>query len=222
VSARQAFVTALLPSRRAADRYAKSVLLTVTPLIASKVNLAQFHDLENHARTGFVLVGEAGSGKTTWIQIVAESLARKYIQGVDLGRIPIVFPLSRWLPDRKVDKALYETFNDYSPCSRRLFRRVLATRKVVVLVDAYDRTWLPLHPTMETQVKEMMAKYTNVAWTITVRPDVAAPTYAGSAVQLLAPTDAELAEIKRRQQGAALSDRNPGVKPPLYNPNRLS
>ena len=128
------FVWLLSPTRRLGQRYACSLLVALEPLIAGKLDLQGFAALEDKVRRGFVLLAGPGEGKTTWTQFAAANLSRKYIGYNSEGRVPIVFSLARWLPDRSLHEALYESFGSYAPCGRWLFYRLLKKGNFVVFV----------------------------------------------------------------------------------------
>src|SRR5215510_5305277 len=135
------FVWLLSPTRRLGQRYACSLLVALEPLLAGKIELQGFPALEDKVRKGFVLRAGPGGGKTTWTQFAATNLSRKYISYNSEGRVPILFSLGRWLPDRSLHDALHESFASYAPCGRWLFNRLLKSGKVVVLLDGYDKLW---------------------------------------------------------------------------------
>lgn len=192
----QRFSSLLFPTSRIGQRYARSLLIALENLVAGKLERDQFHALEERVRIGFVLVGLAGEGKTTWTQMVAASLVRKYLDGLPSGRIPIIFPLPRWLPDRKLDQALYEVFSSYAVGRRWVFDRLLRTGRVIVLLDGYDELWTRHLPLAE-EVNRLRKLFPDVAWTITSRTDKPTPAGFGEAVVLAPPTSEELAAIAR-------------------------
>lgn len=196
----QRLVALILPTRRTGNRYVRSLLVALEPLIVTKVDLSAFQGLEAKVRTGLVLLAQPGQGKTTWTQFVSASLGRKYLQGEAEGRIPILFPLARWLPDRSLHDALYEVFASYAPCSRRLFDRILRGSNVVVLLDGYDELWKRRLP-FDDQIKALRQAFPKVAWTLTSRPDRPTPADLGETVSLAAPSEEELDVIRRRKSG---------------------
>src|SRR5436189_17799 len=82
------------------------------------------------------------------------SVASRYLQSETEGRIPIVFPLARWAPERRLDDALYQNFSFYTKCWRWVFDRLLRTGLVVVLLDGYEELWRAELP-LEEEVKRL-------------------------------------------------------------------
>src|ERR1700741_608864 len=113
------------------------------------------------------------------------------------GRVPIVFSLARWLPDRSLREALHESFGSYAPCGPRLFNRLLKSGSVVVLLDGYDELWQRDVPFTD-QLKELRSEFPTVAWTLISRSDKPAPPELGETEHLTPPTDQELRVIRRR------------------------
>jgi hypothetical protein len=195
------FVGLLSPTRRLGQRYACSLLVALEPLLAGKLELQGFPRLEDKVRKGFVLLARAGEGKTTWTQFAAANLSRKYISYESEGRVPILFSLVRWLPDRSLHEALYETFASYAPCGRWLFNRLLKSGSVVVLLDSYDELWKRDLPFTD-QFQNLRAVYPAVAWTLISRSDKPLPSDLGDCESLTPPTEEELVVIKRRSRTA--------------------
>lgn len=189
----------LSPTRRLGQRYACSLLVALEPLLAGKVELQGFAALEEKVRKGFVLRAGPGEGKTTWTQFAAANLSRKYISYNSEGRVPILFSLGRWLPDRSLHDVLYESFGSYAPCGRWLFNRLLKSGNVVVLLDGYDELWKRDVPFTD-QLRKLRSEFPTVAWTVISRVDKSIPPDFGESERLAAPTDEELQVIRRRQK----------------------
>lgn len=187
------------PTKRASARYVRNLLVALEPLVSTKVELSAFQHLEEKVRAGFVLVAGPGEGKTTWTQFAALSLGRQYLDGESNGRIPILFPLARWLPDRSLDEALYETFNSYTSCRRKRFDRILRTGSVVVLLDGYDELW-ERHLPFTNGITRVRQHFPSVALTLTSRADKPTPSDFGKPVPLVSPSQEELDAIQRRQR----------------------
>lgn len=193
------FVWLLSPTRRLGQRYACSLLIALEPLLAGKIELQGFASLEDKVRKGFVLLAGPGEGKTTWTQFAALNLSRKYI-GYDIaGRVPILFSLARWLPDRSLHEALHESFASYAPCGRWLFNRLLKSGTVVILLDGYDELWKRDLPFID-QLQRLRAEFPTVAWTLISRSDKPAPHELGECERLTPPTQDELKIIRRRMR----------------------
>lgn len=192
------FLWLLFPTERVAGRYARSLLIALQPLVMEIVALERFAALEQKVHHGFLLLAGPGEGKTAWTQFVAASLSRQYLDNQPTGRIAILFPLRRWLPDRSLKEALYETFSAYAPCKRYIFHRLLGSGKVVVLLDGYDELWVRPLP-LQSEIKGLRKQFPKVAWTLTSRTDKPTPADFGEPVALSAPTTAEMEAIKRNR-----------------------
>jgi hypothetical protein len=191
------FLWLFSPTRRLGHRYACSLLVALEPLLAGKLKLEGFDALEDKVRKGFVLLAGPGEGKTTWTQYAAANLSRKYIGYNSEGRVPILFSLGRWLPDRSLYDAVYESFGSYAPCGRWLFNRLLKSGKVVVLLDGYDELWKRDLPFTD-QLMKLRSEFPSVAWTVISRADKPVPPELGESERLVPPTDDELQAIRRR------------------------
>lgn len=196
---RRRFVWLLSPTRRLGHRYACNLLVALEPLIAGKLELQGFAALEDKVRKGFVLLAGPGEGKTTWTQFAAANLSRKYISYDSQGRVPIVFSLARWLPDRSLFEALHESFGSYVPCRRWLFNRLLKSGSVVVLLDGYDELWQRDKPFTD-QLSELRTQFPAVAWTVISRADKPISAAFGECESLTPPTAEELKVIHRRRK----------------------
>ena len=191
------FVWLVSPTRRLGQRYALNLLVALEPLIAGKIELQGFPALEEKVRKGFVLRAGPGEGKTTWTQFAAANLSRKYVSYNSEGRVPILFSLVRWLPDRSLHDALHESFGSYAPCGRWLFNRLLKSGNVVVLLDGYDKLWKRDADFMD-QLKQLRTEFPGVAWTVISRADKPIPADLGESERLAPPTAEELQVIRRR------------------------
>ena len=191
------FVWLVSPTRRLGQRYALNLLVALEPLIAGKIELQGFPALEEKVRKGFVLRAGPGEGKTTWTQFAAANLSRKYVSYNSEGRVPILFSLVRWLPDRSLHDALHESFGSYAPCGRWLFNRLLKSGNVVVLLDGYDKLWKRDADFMD-QLKQLRMEFPGVAWTVISRADKPIPADLGESERLAPPTAEELQVIRRR------------------------
>ncbi len=193
----QRFVSLLSPTRRLGQRYTCSLTVALEPVLVGKIELQGFAALEDKVRKGFVLLAGPGEGKTTWTQFAALTLSRKYIGYDAAGRVPILFSLARWLPDRSLHEALHESFAAYAPCGRWLFNRLLKSGTVVILLDGYDELWKRDLPFID-QLKALRAEFPTVAWTLISRSDKPAPPDLGECDRLAPPTQEELRIIRRR------------------------
>jgi len=189
----------IFPTKRTGTRYIQRLLVALEPLVSTKVELSTFELLEEKVRAGFVLLADAGEGKTTWTQFAALSLGRKYLDGDPNGRIPILFPMASWLPARTLYEALFETFTSFTSCRRKPFNRILRAGDVVVLLDGYDELWKRRLPFAD-EVKRIRLDFPMVALTITSRSDKPTPTDFGETISLGSPSAEELDAIRRRKR----------------------
>ena len=197
IRTRQVLLAIVFPTNRVGLRYARRLVVALEQLVDLKIERTQFVELEALVRTGFVLRAGPGEGKTTWAQMVARSLASRYLRSESEGRIPILFPLARWAPERRLDDALYQNFSFYTKCWRWVFDRLLRSGSIVVLLDGYEELWRAELP-LEEEVKRLRKTYPRVAWTLTATDEYPDPTDFGKVVRLAQPTRAEMAAIKLR------------------------
>lgn len=187
----------VFPTHRLAFRYCRSLLKALEPNLKHVVRLPEFDALDTRSRTGFVLTGVAGIGKTTWTQLSAYDAARRYLAAEPDGRVTLLLPLARWLPDRTLHRALFESVYGYVTCSEWMFDRLLRSGLVVVILDGYDELWnreLPFvseHATMKEQ-------FPRIAWVVTSRSNYPLPTGFGPTHQLMPPTEDQVAVIRSR------------------------
>lgn len=176
----------VFPSRRLGADFARRWLASVEPLIQGKEQFEQFELVESKVLAGLVLVADPLTGKTTLIQMVGASLARKYLGGNSQGRVPIVFSLKDWAPGRNLDDALLAAVQLFTSCSRWSFGRLLLSGRVVVLLDGYDELWQRKLP-LDAEIARLRKKYPGVVWSITSRPNLPTPVGIGDVVKLSQP-----------------------------------
>lgn len=180
----------VLPTRRFAVNYARRLLLTVEPLLESVFVRDQFHALDERARSGFVLLGRAGEGKTTWLQRASAKLARGYLEQVPQAKLPILVSLSRWSPGVPLDELLHHSATQYAKCSKATFRRVLSSGNVALLLDAFDEIQ-DRADFFVAEVVRLRSIYPNIAWTFTSRTSRPPPRAFGETEVLSSLTNEE-------------------------------
>lgn len=190
----------IFPSHRVALRYCRSLYQSIEPRMAHIVLLPKFDELDNASRKGFVLRGPPGSGKTTWAQICASNAARRYLAGEKEGRVTILFPLARWLPERSLHQALFEQFYGFAPCTNWTFNRLLKSGRVVVILDGFDELWNRQLPLRE-EYAVMKEQFSNISWVLTSRPSYPLPTEFGDVHDMPAPDEEQLQAILTRVMG---------------------
>lgn len=190
----------LTPTGRLSKSYCRSLLVSLEKLLRDKLVRPATSALDAKVLEGFVLLAEPGLGKTTWLQMVARSLASKTLVGDPSGRVPIVVSLRRWLEGRTLEEQIYDIVSSFSPCRHRTLIRLLASGKAVLLLDGYDELWNQSMP-LEKEVTDLKAKYPNLKCSITSRANYPTPSLSlfGPSEQLPKPTEEEIREIQSRR-----------------------
>lgn len=191
------FKAMILPSHRVAFRYCKSLLQALEPNLPYVVRFPEFDALDTASRSGFVLTGLAGSGKTTWTQLNACGAARRYLAAEPEGRVTLLLPLARWLPDRSLHRALFEGAYGFSACSEWTFNRLLTSGLVVVILDGYDELW-NRHLPLEREHEALKEMFPRVAWVVTSRLNYPLPTGFGPTLEMPLPTADQAAAVQSR------------------------
>jgi hypothetical protein len=178
-------------------RYVRALLASLETLTANKIERQEYANLEPKLLTGFILFGKIGFGKTTWLQIASARLARQYLQDPKRHKIPMLFPLGRWLPDRTLEDALYEHVNSFGKVSRRSFRNTLSAGQVVGIFDGLNEVYQRITPGFYQQFSDIRKAYPKVAWTVSSRPNMP-PLDDIESVNLTPPTPEEILAIRQR------------------------
>lgn len=189
--------TALMPSRRAAYRYCESLVASLEMNLGHVIRLPEFDELERRARQGFLLRGSPGSGKTTWAQLYASDMSRRYLKAHTAGGVVVLLRLAKWKYDRSLLQTIYEHVYKASGCSSRTFKGLLSSGMVTVLLDGFDEL-----PDFGSQVKaehfELSEKYPKVTWILTSRALGQLPDSFGEVVEMPLP-DPETSSIIRKR-----------------------
>lgn len=188
------------PTGRLSQKYCQSLLVTLDKLVGHKLARPATSTLDALVLEGFVLLAEPGAGKTTWLQMVARSLASKTLTGHPSGRVPILFAIRQWREGQSLEQGVFELFSSFSPCWRWTFQRLLASGQAVLLLDGYDELWNQQMP-LQAEVAGLRAKYPKLKCSITSRSNYPTPdpSVFGSSHQLPPPTDDEIREIQNRR-----------------------
>jgi hypothetical protein len=185
----------VFPTKRFAIRYTRRLLVTLEPMLQGVFVRDQFQGLDERARSGFVLLGRAGEGKTTWLQRASAKLAREYLERTPKARLPILLSLGRWRPNVALDDVLYRSATQYAACGRSVFRRVLSSGQVALLLDAYDE--ISDHEReFETEVVRLRSQYPGIAWTFTARTSRPPPSAFGKTAVLTPLTSEESSALQ--------------------------
>jgi hypothetical protein len=179
----------VLPTRRFAVKYARRLLLTVEPLLADVFVRDQFHRLHDKAKTGFVLLGRPGEGKTTWLQLASAKLARSYLDQVPQAKLPILVSLRGWNPALPLHDFLYGSATQYAKCSKATFRRVLSLGNAILLLDAFDEI-ADGSEFFVAEVARVRSMFPSISWTFTSRTSRPPPASLGE-TELLSPLTSE-------------------------------
>lgn len=188
------------PTGRLSQNYCRSLLLTLDKLVGDKFARPTTSTLDAKVLEGFVLLAEAGAGKTTWHQMVARSLASKTLTGDPSGRVPILFTVRHWREDQSLEQELFNLFSSFSNCRRSTFHRLMASGRAVLLLDGYDELWNNRQMPLEAAVAALRAKCPNLKCSITSRSNYPTPNASifGSSHHLPPATDQEIREILLR------------------------
>jgi hypothetical protein len=192
----------LFPSHRVAFRYCRSLLTALEPNLTHTIRLPGFDELDKAARDGFVLRGGPGTGKTTWTQLCASDLARRYLSSEEAGRVAVLLPLARWLPDRSLYRALFERVYCVAPCAEWAFKRLLRSGLIVVILDGYDELWNGQLP-FDSEHQAMKAQFPEVTWVLTSRSAYPLPSTFGEVRDMPTPSEDIVAAIRERVQKKA-------------------
>jgi predicted NACHT family NTPase len=155
------------PRHRQLYRYTQSFLKALDSALASKVAPTDLSELVQKSEKGLVLLGNRGAGKTTRLQMLAAHWARMFLDN-PTAKVPILFPLTRWLPDRSLEDAIFEHVNSFGSVGRRSFRKTLKYGQAVVILDGADEIFMPsspnFYPTFSNNFPKVRAAYTAVTW----------------------------------------------------------
>lgn len=132
-------ITFLLPEPRNIVGYARSLggqFQSVSlPFYLSKPELEQAFTKNPN---GFILIGEAGSGKTTILHRIVMEIAKGVIQNPKNSFIPIFISAWKWRNDKNVTENLYITVRSYYSMSNKIFNRLLLQNRFICFFDDFD------------------------------------------------------------------------------------
>lgn len=121
--------------------------------------------LDNH-RSGFILYGEGGSGKSTLVQVIAAKKIEDILRHPKHGQIPIFSRIANWA-DGNLPEQLWKDMYKYSRVKRRVYDQLLMNGRALVILDGLDEHWQPELALRE--VAELRSKYPDVSLIITSR-----------------------------------------------------
>jgi len=123
-------------------RYNRHYLVALERVLRVPSSRNELSSLRENVDQGVLLIGDAGTGKTTLLQTVSMERARAFLNDPIKAKVPLVFPLTRWLPDRTLEEALYEYFRSFSHISSRAFRSAVRKNRILFLLDGASEVFM--------------------------------------------------------------------------------
>ena len=185
------------PRHRQLHRYTRYFLASLETVLKSKVTPNDFTELLQKGEPGFVLLGQYGTGKTTMLQLLTAHWAREFLE-TPTKKVPVLFPLRLWLPDRSLEEAILEHINGFVAVSHKHFQRTLSKGKAILILDGVDEIFMRRGLNFSNSFPDLQAKYERVSWILSSRPDKPFP-HGDLPVTNLSPlTPDELQELVRK------------------------
>lgn len=95
-------------------------------------------------------------------------LARIAITSPRQARIPVLLPMSRWIPDDLVE-SIYETLNSYSKVSKETVNRLLDRGRILLLADGVDQC--PNYLEFGSKLVQFRQRFPSVQVIVSSRPN---------------------------------------------------
>jgi predicted NACHT family NTPase len=196
------------PTHRQFHSYTRAFLAKLEGVLASKVPLENLGDLSEKVGQNSIVVGEAGTGKTTRLQMLAAHWARSFVNHEAASKTPILFPLRLWKPEEPLEEALLAHVGGFAHVWRWSFERALKKGKAIVIFDGADQLTDQEAAVFGRELGSLRAKYPATRWIVSTRPGRHAGLEGMEAVTLppLSPEVLErIAERRRMKAAGALS-----------------
>ena len=185
------------PRHRQLHRYARAFLAALQPAIEAKIVPRDLKKLLPADGLGFVLLGNAGTGKTTRLQMLAADWAREFLAS-PTKKAPVLFPLRSWLPDRTLKEAIFEHLNGFSHVWRWCFERTLRDGKAILILDGADEIFMQERPNFSNEFPGLRTAFPAITWIVSSRPAMPTPVADLPQINLSPLTEDEMQEIVRR------------------------
>lgn len=146
--------------------------------------------LEKRNPAGFVLLGDAGLGKTTLLQHIATRLSRSAIAEPRTARVPVLIPGRDLLPKRW-SESISAHMNAYSWMSSNRVESLMKAGRVSVLLDGLDES--PDRETLLAELRAFREEYPGNQIIMSARPylECALEGLPTIAIQPLTPAEVE-------------------------------
>lgn len=188
----------LSPTKRQVYRYGRALDLQLREALKLAVEPTNVRQLFPKVYNGIMILAPAGSGKTTSLQFAAAKISQEFWDAPSIKRVPLLFPLRRWLPDRTLEQALFEHVNSYVKVSKRAFRAAMRRGKFVGILDGADELLNDTYRVFGDQFAALRKRYPQVTWSVSSRSNHPVPVSDLTLVTLSTPTQEEIREIQKR------------------------
>ena len=112
----------LRPSERQIYHYTRVFLAKVEPRLKGINARPELDKYASLMDTGGLLLGDPGSGKTTWLQALVAGRASMFLQRPQSTKAPILIPARSFFPGRSFFQVLHEHVSGFAPISERFMR----------------------------------------------------------------------------------------------------
>lgn len=91
---------------------------------------------------GFILIGDAGTGKSTLLQAIVGKQTKNLLHRPRQGPIPLLYPMRLWTDGDLLDH-LWSEIRQYAPLKRRVFDRWLENGRLLLIFDGINENVRP-------------------------------------------------------------------------------